>query len=322
MRMSRHLLGVVVVVVVTISVSMAQPTCGGQQLYLAGCPFFTPQQPYFMSVSDWPVAPGSDIAIALMNASVDGNGPTPGASSYVSEGSRAGMPVNFVSSTNVSNQLVSFDCTYSPLCDNTYNYYPIPGDYVLEGAPNPFGAWDRHLLIVDKETCYLHEIFYFQNFLGIYVAVSGISWNLTSTNQSFNSRYGAEAAGLPMVPGIYTFDEITAGCVPHALRMAFPMVNKSHIWPATRTDGRSNDSRSLPMGARLRLKKTFDLGRLDAGARVLATAMKTFGIMVADTNGPGAWTLSGEYDLRWNDTDLATLRQIKPTDLEWVLPPF
>ena len=286
-----------------------------------GCSLFTPDNVFRMTITDWQIHPASSIGIAHLNESVGGQGIGPGCTGAIWEGSRGGHPINWVDSSKVNLSTVTFDGTFV----NGTAQYPIPVPYQLEGTPNPNGAWDRHLLIIDNRTCVAHELYIFRNILGlgIYVVEGSNSWNLSTTNTSFNKHAAAEAAGLPMFCGSYRYSEVYEdGVILHALRAAASALRNTFVWPADHSDGRAgNDTRAIPMGARLRLRSNVSLDRLGTAARVIATAMKLYGIQFGDSMVAG-WGTDGVPDARWNDTDLKTLRLLKPTDFDWVWPPF
>jgi hypothetical protein len=120
-----------------------------------------------------------------------------------------------------------------------------------------------------------------------------------------------------MVPLIYTYEEVEAGVIPHALRIMLPWIADAYQWPARHTDGRSDDPRAPPMGAWLRLRADVSLDGLGPQARVIADALRTHGAVVADTT-LSEWHLSGTPDARWDDDDLDTLVSLTPDDFEWL----
>eukprot|EP00759_Apiculatamorpha_spiralis_P039174 PhF_6_TR38085/c0_g1_i2/m.56799 len=284
-----------------------------------GCPKFTAENPFRMDITRWPLHPMSSIAMYHLNQSVGGDGLRPGAGALVWEGSRAGHPINLVNSTVTRFTPVRFDGVYEWGSDD----YPVPNPYAMEGWPNPSGAWDKHLLIVDNVTCLAHELYIFRNLLGTYVTQGAVTWNLTTANTTVKRHGGAEAAGLSMVAGTYLYDDVmTLGCVSHALRAVSPALRSTFVWPASHSDGRAgNNTSALPMGARLRLKSNVSLVGLGRAAKVLATAMQTYGLIMGDSSVTG-WGIDGIPSPLWNDTDLRTLNQLKPLDFEWVWPPF
>ena len=181
--------------------------------------------------------------------------------------------------------------------------YPIPADPPIEGGPNSGG--DRHILVLDTGHCLLYELYYaFPSAGGGWHAGSGAVFDLISDVLRPDTWTSADAAGLPILPGLVRYDEVAAGEIRHAIRFTAPVTQKRHVWPA-RHDASSNTSASVPpMGQRFRLKASFEISSVSPEMRVILTAMKRYGIILAD-NG-SAWYVSGAPDSRWNDDDLVS----------------
>jgi hypothetical protein len=179
--------------------------------------------------------------------------------------------------------------------------YPVPVNPPIEGGPDSEG--DRHILVLDTGQCVLYELYYaFPKPGGGWHAGSGAVFDLGSHALRPNTWTSADAAGLPILPGLVRYDEVAAGEIRHAIRFTAPVTQKRHVWPA-RHDASSNTSASVPpMGQRFRLKASFDISSFSPAMRVILTAMKRYGIILAD-NG-SAWYVSGAPDPRWNDDDL------------------
>ena len=126
----------------------------------------------------------------------------------------------------------------------------------------------------------------------------------------------ADAAGLPILPGLVRYDEVASGAIHHALRFTVPRTRAAYIAPATHATGNRTDATLPPMGLRLRLRADFDLSRVTGAARVILTALQRYGMFVAD-NG-SAWFLTGAPDPHWSDDDLRQLRQARGSDFEVV----
>jgi hypothetical protein len=278
---------------------------------LAGCPSLPPDSAFNVPVTALPAHAESVERIGWLSENAGGD-LLAGACSYVWEGSRCGLPIT-AAGAGVEPRLVRFAGPY--VWGN--DHFSIPEEYRIEGEPNPAGAWDRHVLVVDAERCELHELINVRaSALGLY-ADGAAKWDLFSTGYAVESWAGAEAAGLPMVPLIYSYEEVAAGVIPHALRVVLPVSAAGFLWPANHTDGASDDPRALPMGAWLRLRADTDLSGLGPQATVIATALQTYGAIVADTT-VAAWHLSGTPDTRWDDADLETLGTLTPSDFEWL----
>jgi hypothetical protein len=278
---------------------------------IAGCPSLPVDNALNVPVTELPVR--QDSAERMSWLAENAGGPlSAGACSYVWEGSRCGLPIT-VAGADSRWRTVHFAGPYVwGQAD-----FPLPVDYRIEGEPNPSGAWDRHVLVVDRSTCILHELINVRDgLLGVY-ADGGARWDLRGNGYATEVWASAEAAELPMVPLIYTYEEVEAGVIPHALRIMLPWIADAYEWPARHTDGRSDDPVAPPMGAWLRLRADVDLERLGPQARVIANALQDHGAIVADTT-LSEWHLSGTPDARWDDDDLDALGSLTPNDFEWL----
>jgi len=194
--------------------------------------------------------------------------------------------------------------------------YPIPPDAPIEGGPKSHG--DRHVLLVQAGTCKLYELFaaHPRQQGRRWTAGSGATWDLGSNALRTDTFTSADAAGLPILPGLVRHDEVANGAIHHALRFTVPASQRAYLWPARHQAGSSTDPNLPPMGLRLRLKATVDISGFSATNQVILTALKRYGMFVAD-NG-GAWFLSGAPDPRWDDADLHLLGAITGADFEAV----
>lgn len=226
-------------------------------------------------------------------------------------GASIGIPYVVVDSTqanvNVSVGAFASESDITPM--------PIPASAPIEGFPNP---GDNHVLVVDKTNCFLYEL--------ANGAVSGGNWSAAGTTvwdlQTYNNRpytwTSADAAGLPIFPGLVRFDEVSANALNHAIRMTVPATRSAFVSPATHWAGNSSTS-PIPMGMRLRLKSTFDVSTFSANNKVILNAMKKFGMIVAD-NG-SAMFISGVPDSRWDNNDLHLLGNVAASNFEVVQMP-
>jgi hypothetical protein len=172
------------------------------------------------------------------------------------------------------------------------------------------------MLIVDRGNCKLYELFDARHTSTGWHAGSGAIWTLTSDHLRPNGWTSADAAGLPILPGLVRHSEVKAGLIDHALRFTAPQTRDAHIYPA-RHDAGSGSSASLPqMGLRVRLKASFDLSQLSPQARVVAVALQHYGMILADNGSP--WYVSGVSNKQFSDDDLRTLNRITGRDLEVV----
>lgn len=198
--------------------------------------------------------------------------------------------------------------------------YPIPPDALIEGGPASDG--DRHILLVEKDSCTLYEIFdAHRRPDGSWDAGSGAVFNLRSNGLRPPGWTSADAAGLPILPGLVRWDETEAARVagtpiPHAIRITVPTSQRAYLWPARHQAGSTTSTAAPPMGLRLRLKASVPEGEFPTSVRPIIQALKTYGAIVADNGSP--WFISGVPDERWDNDDLATLRSISGTDFEAV----
>jgi hypothetical protein len=187
--------------------------------------------------------------------------------------------------------------------------FPIPGGAPVEGGQRSDG--DRHVLTVDHSSCMLYEL-YRAFFVGHgrdhWNADSGVSWNLRSPERRTDSFTSADAAGLPIFPGLVRYDEVQHGRIDHAIRITFDSTRNAWIHPASHCAGDTSDPNAPAMGLRLRLKAGYGLGGFSGGAKVIARALKRYGVFTAD-NGSN-WFFSGTSDHRWPDENLNQLKRI------------
>lgn len=222
------------------------------------------------------------------------------------DGGPIGIPVTVVGSSQ-TRSWVNFH--YDEESDR--GPYPIPPDVAIEGGPDADG--DRHAIIVDRDSCKLYELF---DLHPAWSAGSGAIWSLRSNRLRPRGWTSADAAGLPILPGLARYDEVRRGRIDHALRFTVSRSRRAYIYPA-RHFASSLRSRSLPpMGLRLRLRSNFPVKRFPYQARVVLRALKRYGMIVAD-NG-SSWYVSGVPDPRWNNDQLHTLHRVRGSDFHVV----
>ena len=262
------------------------------------CPVFPAGNVWNQDISALPVASNSDTLIA--NIGLD-TGLHPDFGSYRGYG----IPYNTVPGSQ-RKLTVRFD--YSSQSDHVG--YPIPRRPRIEAGS------DHHMLIVDSGTCKLYEMWNVRHTRRGWRAGSGAVWKMTSNALRPDGWTSADAAGLPILPGLVRYPEVSAGVIDHALRFTAPQTRDAHIYPA-RHDAGSGSSASLPpMGLRVRLKSSFDLSQLSPQARVVAVALQHYGMILADNGSP--WYVSGVSNKQFSDDDLRTLNRITGRDLEVV----
>jgi hypothetical protein len=195
--------------------------------------------------------------------------------------------------------------------------YPIPRHAPIEGGPNAGG--DRHVLVVDVDNWMLYELFDAHPVNGgaRWTAGSGAVFNLASNALRPDGWTSADAAGLPIFPGLVRYDEaVTAGAITHALRFTCPVTRRAYVYPARHYASDDDDGDLPPMGMRVRLKASVDITTFPADVQVILTALKTYGMFLAD-NG-GGFFLSGAPDPRWNDAHIDTMKRLHGSDFEVV----
>jgi hypothetical protein len=193
--------------------------------------------------------------------------------------------------------------------------YPIPASAPIEGGPQSSG--DRHVIVVDVDNWKLYELFaaYPQNGGTSWRAGSGAIFDLNSNDLRPAGWTSADAAGLPIFPGLVRYDEVVGrGEILHALRFTCPTTRRAYVPPARHWASSQTSANLPPMGMRVRLKANVDISGLSTEARVIATALKRYGMLLAD-NG-SAFYISGAPDSRWSDEALASIKQLRGSDFE------
>jgi hypothetical protein len=194
--------------------------------------------------------------------------------------------------------------------------YPIPANVPIEGGPNASG--DRHVLVVDRDRCRLYELYDAHPLNGgaRWRAGSGAIFDLRSNKLRPAGWTSADAAGLPILPGLARYAEVAKGSIDHALRFTARRTRNAYIAPARHFASSDSDPALPPMGLRIRLKRTANLAGLGPQATVVARALQRYGALLADNGSP--WFFSGAPDRRWDDDDLQTLRKLTGSDFEVV----
>ncbi len=174
------------------------------------------------------------------------------------------------------------------------------------------------MLVVERDTCRLYELYYAWPQSGNrWEAGSGAVFDLLAHHLRPATWTSADAAGLPILPGLVTYDEVARGAITHALRFTVENTRRAYVWPARHFASDSTNPAHPPMGQRFRLKASFDISPFSATNRVILTALKRYGMMIAD-NG-SSWFLSGAPDPRWDDEDLHQLQiRVHGSDFEAV----
>ena len=272
--------------------SLARTTIGG-------CQVFPSNNPWNESVANAPVDPNSAAYIASIDSTKQfmhpdfGSNPTYGIPYVVVPKSQPFVPITFDAYGDESNP----------------GPYPVPLN-----APVESGS-DRHVLVLDSGNCHLYEMYDAHQQGSGWVCESGAVFNLNSNALRPDTWTSADAAGLPILPGLALYNEVESGAIYHALRFTVEDTQNGFIHPATHEAGSANPSLP-PMGLRLRLKASFSLAGFHGEALVILKALKTYGMIVAD-NG-SSWYISGATDPRWNDDDLDQLKTVPGDEFEAV----
>jgi hypothetical protein len=275
---------------------------------LAGCPVFPASNVWNRPVTGLPVAADS----ARLVASIGLDSPVhPDFGSGVYDGSRIGIPYVVVHGKTAAKARVRFD--YAGESDK--GPYPIPANVPIEGDPKPDGG-DRHALIVDRDSCRLYELFALHRTPSGWAAGSGAIWSLRSNRLRPAGWTSADAAGLPILPGLARYDEVKAGRIDHALRFTAPRTRNAYVYPARHEASNESDPALPPMGLRVRLKASVDISGLPRQARIVAQALKTYGMILADNGSP--WYVSGAPSAHWSNDQLHQLDRLTGKDFEVV----
>ena len=281
-----------------------------QALRLPGapaCPIFPAGNAWNERVDALPVAANSAQMIASIGLDT---GLHPDFGSGLYDGQPIGIPFDVVSKSTPRSH-VSFG--YSDESDHVA--YPIPKTVHIEGGRASTG--DRHAILVDKSACRLYELFaLYPTSSGGWKAGSGATWNLQSNHLRPAGWTSADAAGLPIFPGLARYDEVARGVIDHALRFTAARTRRAFIYPARHYASPSNDPSLPPMGLRVRLKASVDISGFPRQARIVLQALKTYGMILAD-NGSN-WYISGAPDPHWSNDALHTIDRITGSDFEVV----
>ncbi len=282
----------------------AKPPAAGPSL--GGCPNLPAGNVWHADVSGLPVHARSARYVAAIGA---GGAVKADFGAGLWEGGPIGIPITYAA--GAAKVAVRFE--YADESDP--GPYPVPRDAAIEGGPNADG--DRHVLVVDTAACRLYELFAAHpKGDGSWDAGSGAVYDLRSDKLRPAGWTSADAAGLPVAPGLVRYEEVAAGRIDHAIRVTVPKSQRAYLWPARHAASDSTDANLPPMGLRLRLKSTVDISGLPPQAKVIAQAMKTHGMLVADNGSP--WFISGAPDDRWDNNALRAIGRLHGSDFEAV----
>lgn len=281
---------------------------------IGGCPAFPADSIWNTPVAQLPVDPRSADYVNSIGAAGTLH-PDFGAGEY--EGVPMGIPFSVVpmKQAKVAIHFQDFGDEQNAGEESDAGDYPIPPNVRIEGGPA--SQDDRHVIVVQQESCTLFELYKaVPKDDGTWGATSAARFDLTSNELRIDGHTSADAAGLPIFPGLVRHDEVAAGEIKHALRFTAPTTRDSYVWPARHKASSKSEVELPPLGQRFRLRANFDIKGYSPPAQVILRALKTYGMILAD-NG-SAWFLSGEPNDAWDNDQLRDLRRVKGSDFEAV----
>jgi hypothetical protein len=292
------------------SVSLAQgagPTIGG-------CPVFPPDNIWNTRIDKLPVDPRSQQYVASIGADKIVH---PDFAAGLNEGAPIGIPFIVVPmrEPKVAIQFRNFADEQAVAEESDPGPYPIPRNAPVEGGLQ--SKDDRHVIVVQQGSCTLYELYKaVPNADGSWSAVSAVKFDLEGHELRKDTWTSADAAGLPIFPGLVRAEEIAAGEIKHALRFTAPRTRKAYVWPARHHASSRTDEALPPLGQYFRLRADFDISKFSRTNQIILQALKTYGMILAD-NG-SSWYISGAPNSKWDDDELRQLRQVKGADFEAV----
>jgi hypothetical protein len=264
------------------------------------CPIFPRSSHWNKRVDRLPVHPNSAAIVGSIGLDENMH---PDFGSGLYEGAPIGIPY-----VTVSRHRPRVPVSFEYADESDKGPYPIPPGVPIEGGRGSDG--DRHVIVVDRGRCRLHELYaaYPEDGGARWRAGSGAIWNLRSNRLRPAGWTSADAAGLPILPGLARYYEVRRGAIDHALRITVPDTRRAYIYPARHFASSSDDPNLPAMGQRLRLKASFDIGGFPRQARVVLRALKRYGAIVADNGSP--WYITGAPHRGWDNDALRTLREV------------
>jgi hypothetical protein len=274
---------------------------------IAGCPLFPADNIWNVPVDTLPIHPNS---AAYIN--------TIGAERHVhadfGSGEWDGGPIGIPYVVVPGNQ-PKVNVTFGYDDESDPGPYPIPPNPPIEGGPNADG--DRHILLVDRDNCLLYELFAaYPQTDGSWEAGSGAIFDLNSHALRPDGWTSADAAGLPILPGLVRYDEVASGEISHAIRFTTSRTRRDYVWPARHFASNLTGSEYPPMGQRFRLRADYPIDGFSPPVQVILQAMKKYGLILADNGSP--WYISGVPDERWDNDMLHEMDVLQGSDFEAV----
>jgi len=292
--------GVGCIILLSSNVLKAAPQIGA-------CPVFPDNNIWNTRIDSFPLDPRSDVYIEAI-------GPDVGLHADFGSGLYLGGPIG-IPYVEVPGDQEPVDVHFFYFQESDPGPYPIPPDAPIEGGEHSRG--DRHVLVIDTDNCMLYETFAsypLRN--GSWLAGSGAVFDLNANDLRPDGWTSADAAGLPIFPGLVRYDEILSGTIAHAIRFTLVNTRNEHVWPARHDASSSSSMEYPPMGQRFRLRSDFDISSFSPEVQVILTAFKEYGVILAD-NGSD-WFISGAPDERWNNDTLKELERVTCGDFEAV----
>ena len=276
----------------------AAPQVAPRPVQGTACPTFPADNYWHADISGLPVHKRSRQWLSHMSTSVDLHpdfGPSFG------DGPNYGIPVTVVGGAHAK---VKVRFQYAGESDHVR--YPLGADTRIEGGRASDG--DRHAIVVDRSTCRLYETFATRQRNGRWLAGSGAVWSLTSDRLRPQGWTSADAAGLPILPGLLRWNEVKNRDIDHAIRFTTDVTSSHHLWPARHDAGSRASLAYPPMGARFRLRASYHPTGFGPRAMAVVRAMKTYGLVLADNGSP--WFFQGEQNAHWPIALIESLKQI------------
>jgi hypothetical protein len=284
---------------------LAAESANAQQM-IGGCPVLPADNIWNTPVDTLPVLPNSATLVNTIGAST-------GFHADFGSGTWNGGPIGIPFITVPGTQ-VKYPASFLYDDESDPGPYAIPLNAPIEGGSNSTG--DRHAIAIDTGNCILYELYRAFPQTSSWMADSGAIFDLRSNALRPATWTSADAAGLPIMPGLVTYEEVLSGDIKHAIRFTAPQTRREFVWPARHYASSLTGTQYPRMGERFRLKASFDITPFPAEVQVILRAMKKYGIMLAD-NG-SAWFISGKPDSRWNTQNLQTFGQLRGSDFEAV----
>jgi hypothetical protein len=302
-RLSAAALVVALTALVAASVAPARPLPRAPH-----CKIFPRSSQWNQRVDKLPLLSNSSAMVAAVGAPRSSHADF---GSGINDGGPIGIPY-----TTVSKRQKRIRVNFTDYGDESNKGpYPIPARAPVEGGRGSDG--DRHVIVVDRSRCRLYELSSaYPTAGGGWKAGSGAIWNLRSNRLRHAGWTSADAAGLPILPGLARYDEVRRGMIDHALRITVPRTRNAYIYPARHVASSDSDPNLPAMGQRARLKRSVNVESFPRQTRVVLRALQRYGALVAD-NG-AAWYVSGAPDRRWNNDDLHSFGRLNGSDFEFV----